>query len=186
MGEQNLATDQVEELLTTLRERFAKFQDRHSGLKWESVESKLATNSKALSALYEMERTGGEPDVVKYDANSDTYHFYDCVKESPKERRSVCYDQASREGRKKFPPENSALEMAEVMGVVLLDEDEYRYLQTLGEFDLKTSSWIVTPDAIRTRGGALFGDRRYDAVFIYHNGADSYYAARGWRGRITV
>ena len=152
----------------------------------EYLSKKLKQNPNAVWSLSEMERTGGEPDVVLYDESSDMFHFYDCAKESPKERRSVCYDRDAREGRKKFPPENSAREMATEMGIDVLDEEQYRYLQTLGEFDLKTSSWIITPADIRKLGGSIFGDRRYNTVFVYHNGADSYYAARGFRGVLKV
>ena len=187
MVNHELTQDQQLELLAALKARFEKNRGRHKGvIEWDDVEKKLNANSKALWSLSEMEATGGEPDVVRFDAVKEQYHFYDCAKESPKERRSVCFDQVAREGRKKFPPETSALEMAELMGVELLTEEEYRYLQTLGEFDLKTSSWIATPSEIRERGGALFGDRRYNTVFAYHNGADSYYASRGWRGVLKV
>ena len=186
MKKNSLTDDQMQELLETLKQRFEKHMDRHTGLLWDQVEKKLQQNPNAVWSLSEMERTGGEPDVVFYDESADIFHFYDCAKESPKERRSVCYDREAREGRKKFPPENSALEMAAEMGIDLLDEEQYRYLQTLGEFDLKTSSWIITPADIRKLGGSIFGDRRYNTVFVYHNGADSYYAARGFRGVLKV
>lgn len=182
----DLSNAEKQELLGTLQSRFEKNSDRHPALPWEQVADKLEENAEALVSLYEMEQSGGEPDVVYFDEASGSFHFYDCAKESPKGRRSTCFDQAAREGRKKFPPEQSAVEMAEAMGVELLDEEQYRYLQTLGEFDLKTSSWIATPEAIRKLGGALFADRRYNTVFVYHNGADSYYAARGWRGMLKV
>ena len=186
MKKNSLTDDQMQELLETLKQRFEKHMDRHTGLLWDQVEKKLKQNPNAVWSLSEMERTGGEPDVVLYDESSDMFHFYDCAKESPKERRSVCYDRDAREGRKKFPPENSAREMATEMGIDVLDEEQYRYLQTLGEFDLKTSSWIITPADIRKLGGSIFGDRRYNTVFVYHNGADSYYAARGFRGVLKV
>lgn len=186
MTKYSITDDQIQELFETLKQRFEKHMDRHKGILWSQVENKLQQNANAIWSLSEMERTGGEPDVVAYDEGTDTFHFYDCAKESPKERRSVCYDMEAREGRKKFPPENSALEMASEMGMDLLDEEQYRYLQTLGEFDLKTSSWIITPADIRKLGGSLFGDRRYNTVFVYHNGADSYYAARGFRGFLKV
>lgn len=186
MANHELTDLEKQELLETLKARFEKNSDRHPAVPWEQVAEKLNANEKALMNLYEMEQSGGEPDVVYFDEASGAFHFYDCAKESPKGRRSTCFDQAAREGRKKFPPEQSAFEMAEAMGVKLLDEEQYRYLQTLGEFDLKTSSWIATPEAIRALGGALFADRRYNTVFVYHNGADSYYAARGWRGILKV
>lgn len=175
-----------EELLKTLEARFHQHPERHEDMKWEEVVAKLQDNLKALWSLHQMEETGGEPDVVGYDSRTDSYHFYDCVKESPKGRRSCCYDKAAREGRKKFPPETSAFEMAEAMGVQVLNEEQYRYMQTLGEFDMKTSTWIEAPEDIRKLGGALFGDRRYNHVFTYHNGADSYYGSRGWRGICIV
>jgi len=186
MKKNSLTDDQMQELFKTLKQRFEKHMDRHSGLLWNLVEKKQHQNPNAAWSLSEMERTGGEPDVVAYDEGTDTFHFYDCAKESPKDRRSVCYYREAREGRKKVPTENSALEMASGMGIDLLDEEQYRYLQTLGEFDLKTSSWIITPADIRKLGGSLFGDRRYNTVFVYHNGADSYYAARGFRGVLKV
>lgn len=186
MAKHALSEEQQQELFATLQHRFEKHTNRHEGLDWNAVEKKLQNNPSAVWSLSEMERTGGEPDVVAYDEESHTFHFYDCVKESPKERRSICYDQEAREGRKKFPPETSACEMAAEMGIELLNEEQYRYLQTLGEFDLKTSSWILTSDAIRMKGGSLFCDRRYGAVFVYHNGADSYYGARGFRGILKV
>ena len=183
----NSVTDEQKlELFATLKHRFEKHMDRHKGLLWDEVEKKLQQNPNAVWSLSEMERTGGEADVVAYDEDTDTYHFYDCVKESPKERRSVCYDREAREGRKKFPPENSAHEMAIEMGIEILDEEQYRYLQNFGEFDLKTSTWIATPDRIRKLNGALFCDRRYNTIFTYHNGADSYYGARGFRGVLKV
>lgn len=182
----SLTDDQKQELFSTLKHRFEKHMDRHKGFLWDQVEKKLQQNPNAVWSLSEMERTGGEPDVVAYDEGTGTFHFYDCVKESPKERRSVCYDREAREGRKKFPPENSAHEMAKEMSIEILDEEQYRYLQTFGEFDLKTSTWIATPDRIRKLNGALFCDRRYNTIFTYHNGADSYYGSRGFRGVLKV
>lgn len=181
-----LTAEQQEQLLQTLKERFEKNMDRHEGLDWSNVQAKLVENLEKLWSLYEMERTEGEPDVVGYDKEKDEYLFYDCSKESPKGRRSVCYDQEALEKRKKHKPENSAVEMAKNMGIELLTEEEYRYLQTLGSFDLKTSSWVKTPERIRKLGGAIFCDRRYDTVFMYHNGADSYYSSRGFRGVLRV
>ncbi|MDV2683959.1 DUF4256 domain-containing protein [Alkalihalophilus lindianensis] len=181
-----LSVEQREELLNKLKKRFEKNLDRHEKLKWADVQAKLEQNSEKLWSIHAMEETGGEPDVVGYDAEKGEYLFMDCSKESPKGRRSVCYDRAALESRKKFPPENTALDMASEMGIELLTEDQYRDLQKLGEFDLKSSSWVMTPESIRNRGGALFCDRRYDTVFLYHNGADSYYAARGFRGFLRV
>jgi len=173
-------------LIGTLKNRFEKNVDRHKGIKWAEVEARLEKNSGKLAALNEMENTGGEPDVVGYDKKSGEYIFYDCSAESPKGRRSYCYDRAALEARKENKPKNNAVDAATDIGIDLLTEDEYRELQKLGEFDLKTSSWIKTPDNIRKLGGALFCDRRYDTVFTYHNGADSYYAARGFRGSLRV
>ena len=173
-------------LIGTLKNRFEKNVDRHKGIKWAEVEARLEKNSGKLAALNEMENTGGEPDVVGYDKKSGEYIFYDCSAESPKGRRSYCYGRAALEARKENKPKNNAVDAAADIGIDLLTEDEYRELQKLGEFDLKTSSWIKTPDNIRKLGGALFCDRRYDTVFTYHNGADSYYAARGFRGSLRV
>ena len=159
---------------------------RHKGLKWTDVAARLEANAEKLWSLSEMERTGGEPDVVGFDKKTGEITFYDCSAESPKERRSVCYDREALNARKENKPKNSAIDMATTMGIELLTEDQYRELQTLGEFDLKTSSWVQTPPAIRKLGGALFCDRRYNTVFLYHNGADSYYAARGFRGSLKV
>ncbi len=181
-----LSLQQQEELLSVLKARFEKNKNRHQGLKWIDVQAKLEANPDKLWSLDEMEITGGEPDVVDYDANTDEFIFYDCAAESPKGRRSVCYDHEALEARKEHKPANSAVEMAADMGIALLTEEQYRQLQQLGNFDLKTSSWIQTPAEIRKRGGALFCDRRYDTVFLYHNGADSYYAARGFRGSLRV
>lgn len=183
---QELTTEQKQALLQTLQARFEKNINRHQGVKWEKVQKKLDENPQKMWSLNEMERTGGEPDVVAYDEAANTYTFYDCVPESPKGRRSVCYDKEALDSRKKFKPENNALDMATEMGVELLTEAQYRTLQTLGDFDQKTSSWIQTPTAIRERGGALFCDFRYGHVFVYHNGASSYYAARGFRTALTV
>ncbi|NBB18488.1 DUF4256 domain-containing protein [Runella sp. CRIBMP] len=181
-----LSSEQREELLSVLKARFEKNKNRHQGLEWTNVLAKLEANPEKLWSLDEMEISGGEPDVVGYDPKTDEYIFYDCAAESPKGRRSVCYDHEALESRKEHKPENSAVEMAADMGIALLTEEQYRQLQQLGNFDLKTSSWVQTPAEIRKRGGALFCDRRYDTVFLYHNGAESYYAARGFRGSLRV
>jgi hypothetical protein len=181
-----LSSEQRAELLDTLKTRFEKNTKRHKGLQWADVEARLEANPAKLWSLAEMERTGGEPDVVGYDRKSGELVFYDCSAESPSGRRSVCYDAEALDSRKEHKPADSAVNMAEAMGIELLDEEQYRELQKLGNFDLKTSSWVRTPAAIRKLGGALFGDRRYDHVFIYHNGAQSYYAARGFRGSLKV
>jgi len=186
MSKRTLKKAEREELLSTLQARFEDNMKRHKKLKWAEIQAKLEANPAKLWSLHEMERTGGEPDVVAYDKKTDEYIFYDCSAQSPKGRRSVCYDRAALESRKQHKPENSAMDMAVAMGITLLTEEEYRKLQKLGEFDLKTSSWVQTPSAIRELGGAIFADRRYDHVFIYHNGADSYYAARGFRGSLRV
>jgi len=188
MTKQNLelSLEQREELLGILKNRFEKNMNRHDGIEWTSVQTKLEENVDKLWSLLEMERTEGEPDVVGYDKENNEYIFMDCSAESPKGRRSVCYDHEALESRKKHKPENSAIEMATEMGIELLTEEKYRELQSLGNFDLKTSSWVQTPDNIRKLGGALFCDSRYDTVFVYHNGADSYYAARGFRGFLRV
>ncbi len=178
--------EQREEILRLLRTRFDENMNRHQGLEWSKVQAKLQANPEKLWSLNEMEKTGGEPDVVGLDSTSGEYIFYDCSPESPEGRRNVCYDQEALEGRKKFPPKDSAINMAEIMGIELLTENQYRELQKLEKFDTKTSSWLKTPPDIRKLGGAIFGDRRYDAVFIYHNGADSYYGARGFRGSLRV
>ncbi len=177
---------QREELLKVLKARFEKNMDRHKGLEWAKIQTKLEANVEKLSSLNEMEMTGGEPDVVGYDKKTGEYVFYDCSAETPKGRRSVCYDREGLDSRKEHKPESNAIDMAAAMGIELLAEDQYRELQKLGEFDLKTSSWIQTPAAIRDLGGALFADRRYDTVFVYHNGAQSYYAVRGFRGSLKV
>lgn len=185
-----LSSQQSEELLKTLKTRFEKNIKRHEGVVWPEVQSKLQGNAGKLWSLYEMERTGGEPDVIVpiINGNKKTgeYIFYDCSAESPKGRRSLCYDWEALNSRKEFKPENSAIDMASQMGIELLTEEQYRGLQQLGNFDLKTSSWVKTPVNIRKLGGALFCDRRYDTVFLYHNGAESYYAARGFRGLLKV
>lgn len=173
-------------LLNTLKSRFENNLHRHKGLTWEDVQARLTANPQKLRSLNEMERTGGEPDVVGYDKKTDEYIFYDCSAESPSGRRSLCYDNEALKSRKEHKPKGSAVGMSEAMGIDLLTEEQYRELQTLGEFDTKTSSWIHTPDEIRKLGGALFCDRRYHRVFTYHNGAESYYAARGFRGSLRV
>ena len=177
---------QREELLRTLKTRFEKNMNRHEGLEWAEVQAKLEANTEKLWSLNEMERTGGEPDVVGHDKGTGEYVFFDCSAESPKGRRSVCYDREGQESRKEHKPANNAMDMAASMGIELLTEEQYRALQKLGNFDLKTSSWVQTPSEIRKLGGALFCDRRYDHVFVYHNGAPSYYAARGFRGSLRV
>lgn len=185
-GMPTLTSAQRDEILNALRARFEKHMERHKGVAWAKVEEKLLANPKKLASLAAMEDTGGEPDVVGYDKKTGGIVFFDCSPESPKGRRSTCYDRVARVTRKEHPPKQSAVEMADDMGIALLSEEEYRRLQELGEFDLKTSSWIDTPPAIRKLKGALFCDRRYDAVFTYHNGADSYYAARGFRGSLRI
>lgn len=181
-----LSLEQREEILRTLKARFEKNMNRHKDLEWDKVQAKLETNTEKLWSLNEMEETGGEPDVVGHDKNTGEYIFYDCSVESPKGRRSVCYDREALESRKKHKPENSAIDMATAMGIELLTEEQYRELQKLGNFDIKTSSWVKTPANIRKLGGAIFCDYRYETVFVYHNGADSYYAARGFRGSLRV
>jgi hypothetical protein len=181
-----LSAEQRSALLSTLKARFEKNKHRHKGIDWANVQAKLEANQEKLWSLNEMETTGGEPDVVGIDKKTGEYIFYDCSAESPKGRRSVCYDHEALESRKEHKPENSAFEMAADMGIELLTEEQYRELQKLGSFDTKTSSWIITPADIRKLGGAVFMDRRYDTVFLYHNGAESYYAARGFRGSLKV
>lgn len=181
-----LATQQSKELLSILKTRFEKNKNRHKDLNWTTIQAKLEANPEKLWSLHEMESTGGEPDIVSYDKKTDEFLFYDCAAESPLGRRSYCYDREALESRKKFKPGNNALDVATAMGISLLTEEEYRELQQLGNFDTKTSSWIQTPAEIRTLGGALFCDFRYNTVFVYRNGADSYYAARGFRGLLRV
>jgi hypothetical protein len=181
-----LSSPQSEELLNTLKTRFEKNINRHQGLEWVKVQTKLETHPAKLWSLNEMESTGGEPDVVGYDNKTGEYIFYDCASESPKGRRSLCYDRDALNARKEFKPENTAVDMAAAMGVELLSETQYRELQQFGNFDTKTSSWIQTPADIRKLGGAVFCDRRYNTVFMYHNGAESYYAARGFRALLRV
>jgi Protein of unknown function (DUF4256) len=181
-----LSPEQREELLRALKARFEKNMNRHKGLEWAKVQAKLEANTEKLWSLNEMERTGGEPDVVGHDKKTGEYIFYDCSAESPKGRRSVCYDREGQEARKEHKPENNAIDMAAAMGIELLTEEEYRELQKLGNFDSKTSSWVKTPSDIRKLGGALFCDRRYDTVFVYHNSAPTYYRARAFRGSLRV
>ena len=187
-SKKELSPAQCEELLKALKVRFENNMNRHKGLEWTKVQAKLDPkhSGEKLRSLNEMETTGGEPDVVGHDKKSGEYLFYDCSAESPNGRRSLCYDREALESRKEHKPKNCALDMADAMGIELLTEEQYRELQKLGEFDTKTSNWIQTPDAIRELGGALFCDRRYDHVFVYHNGAESYYAARGFRGSLRV
>ena len=182
----HLSKELSEELINTLKTRFHKNMNRHPNLNWEKIQLRLESDFEKLWSLHEMEKTGGEPDVVTYDNNTDEYIFFDCSTESPGGRRSICYDQAALDARKEHKPKNSALDLADTMGIEILTEEQYRYLQTLDKYDLKTSSWVKTPADIRELGGAIFCDRRYDTVFLYHNGADSYYAARGFRGSKRV
>jgi hypothetical protein len=186
MPKPKLSPAQRQALLNTLKSRFEKHASRHKGLEWTKVQARLDANPDRLWSLNEMERTGGEPDVVGHDKKTGAFVFYDCSAESPKGRRSVCYDGAALESRKEHKPKSNALDMAAAMGIELLTEEQYRELQALGEFDTKTSSWVQTPAPIRKLGGAMFCDRRYDHVFLYHNGAESYYAARGFRGSVRV
>lgn len=181
-----LSREQREELLSVLKDRFERNMNRHQGLAWAKVQAKLEASAEKPWSLHEMERTGGEPDVVGHDPETGDYTFYDCSAESPTGRRNVCYDREALDARKQFKPANNAVDMAAALGIELLTEKQYRQLQKLGVFDMKTSSWIQTPAAIRKLGGALFADRRYDHVFVYHNGAQSYYAARGFRGSLRV
>jgi hypothetical protein len=186
MPHSTLSTAHRQALIDTLHDRFEKHAHRHKGLQWATVQARLDANPDKLWSLDEMERTGGEPDVIGQDENTGALTFYDCSAQSPKGRRSVCYDHEALKSRKEHKPKNSAVEMAHAMGVELLTEEQYRQLQMLGEFDTTTSSWVATPPAIRELGGALFCDRRYGTVFLYHNGAESYYAARGFRGALTI
>ena len=185
-NKKELSSEQREELLRALKARFEKNMNRHQGLEWANVQAKLEANAEKLWSLSEMETTGGEPDVVGHDKKTGEYIFFDCSAESPKDRRSVCYDREALESRKEHKPKNSAMDMAAAMGIELLTEEQYRELQTLGQFDLKTSSWVKAPADMRKLGGALFGDRRFGRVFMYHNGAESYYAGRGFRGSLRV
>ncbi len=185
-NKKKLAPEQREELLRALKARFEKNLSRHKGLEWAKVKTRLEADPEKLWSLNEMERTGGEPDVVGRDKKTGEYIFYDCSAETPAGRRSVCYDREALASRKEHKPKNSAMDMAAAMGIELLSEEQYRGLQQLGSFDLKTSSWVKTPADIRKLGGALFCDRRYDTVFVYHNGAESYYAARAFRGALRV
>jgi len=185
-NEKELSPEQREELLRALKARFEKNMDRHKGLEWAKVQVKLEANAEELWSLREMEETGGEPDVAGLDKKTGEYLFYDCCAETPRGRRNVCYDHEALESRKEHKPQNSAIDMAAAMGIELLTEEQYRKLQKLGNFDTKTSSWVKTPTDIRKLGGALFADRRYDHVFVYHNGAESYYGVRGFRGSLRV
>jgi len=185
-NKKDLSPKQREELLKALKGRFEKNMGRHQGLEWAQVQAKLEAHAEKLWSLSEMERTGGEPDVVGHDKKTGEYIFYDCSAESPKDRRSLCYDREALESRKENKPANNAMDVVAAMGIELLSEEQYRALQKMGNFDLKTSSWVQTPSAIRKLGGALFCDRRYNTVFVYHNGAESYYAARGFRGSLRV
>jgi len=186
MPKAKLSPAQRQALLKALKARFEKRANRHKGLEWAKVQARLEANADKLWSLNEMERTGGEPDVVGHDKQTGEFIFYDCSAESPTGRRSACYDREGLESRKEHKPKSNAIDMAAAMGIELLTEEQYRELQTLGEFDTKTSSWVQTPAAVRTLGGAIFCDRRYDHVFTYHNGAPSYYAARGFRGSLRV
>lgn len=186
MIKEKLSSEQSEEILRVLKDRFEKNMNRHKDIEWTKVQAKLEAKTEKLWSLYEMERTGGEPDVVGYDEKKDKYIFYDCSTESPEGRRSVCYDREGLKSRKKHKPENNAMDMAAAMGIELLTEEQYRALQKLENVDMKTSSWVQTPTDIKELGGALFCDYRFGHVFVYHNGASSYYAARGFRGSLKV
>ncbi|MEG1591181.1 DUF4256 domain-containing protein [Chryseobacterium sp.] len=185
-AKKQISTEETSELLQTLKKRFEKNMNRHETLDWSKIEAKLNSDPSKLWSLYQMENSGGEPDVVDYDEKTDEYIFFDCSAESPKGRRSFCYDREALDARKEHKPQNDVITAAKEMGVEILSEEQYRYLQSLGKFDLKTSSWIKTPKDIRELGGALFCDRRYNTVFVYHNGAESYYAARAFRGILRV
>ncbi len=185
-GKRRLTEDEHDKILAILKARFEKNMNRHEGIEWEKIQNKLEADEVKLWSLNEMEKTGGEPDVIGYDGETDEYIFFDCSPESPAGRRSICYDREALESRKEHKPKASAMGMAEEMGIEILTEEQYRELQRLGNFDTKTSSWIKTPDRIRKLGGALFCDRRYDTVFVYHNGAESYYSSRGFRGSLRV
>ncbi len=186
MANATFSQKQRKELLSTLQARFENNMHRHKGLAWAQVQARLEAEAEKLWSLHEMERTGGEPDIVGHDKKTGEYIFYDCSAESPKGRRSLCYDRAALESRKEHKPQGNAVDTAAAMGIELLSEEQYRELQKLGTFDTKTSSWVKTPSAVRKLGGALFCDRRYDTVFVYHNGAESYYAARGFRGSLRI
>lgn len=181
-----LSSEEIEELLLLLKTRFEKNMNRHKDFEWTKIQAKLEAHTEKLWSLYEMEKTAGEPDVIAYDQKTNEYIFCDCAAESPKARRSLCYDREALDKRKEFKPNDSAIDMAAAMGIELLSEEQYRELQQHGKFDTKTSSWLKTPSAIRELGGAIFGDYRYNTIFIYHNGAESYYAARGFRGLLRV
>lgn len=181
-----LTPEEIEVLIKTLKKRFENNLHRHETLQWNKIQEKLEANPEKMWSLNEMEKSGGEPDVVAYDDNTNEYIYFDCSPESPKGRRSVCYDREALEARKKYPPKTSAMDMAAEMGVEILDEEQYRQLQSFENFDQKTSSWLKTPDEVRKLGGAIFGDYRFGRVFVYHNGADSYYGARGFRGLIRI
>lgn len=185
-NKKELLPEEHEYLLKTLKTRFDKNMNRHEGLSWDKVQTKLETNIEKLWSLNEMESSGGEPDIIGYDKKTDEYIFYDCASESPKGRRSTCYDREALESRKEFKPKNNVMDMAAAMGIEVLSEEQYRELQQLGKFDQKSSSWIKTPSEIRKLGGALFCDYRYETIFVYHNGAESYYAARGFRGLLKI
>jgi hypothetical protein len=185
-NKKELSSEQHQQLLYILHARFEKNRHRHKGIEWAELQARLEASPEKLWSLNEMERTGGEPDVVGYNKEAGEYIFYDCSAESPKGRRSLCYDREALDFRKEYKPANSAMDLAAEMGIDILNEDQYHELQQLGNFDLKTSSWIKTPESIRKLGGGLFCDRRYDTVFVYHNGAESYYAARGFRGSLKV
>jgi hypothetical protein len=185
-NKKELSTEQHSTLIKTLKARFEKNMNHHKDLEWDKVQSKIESDPKKMWSLYEMESTGGEPDVINYDAKTNEYIFYDCSAESPKGRRSFCYDRQALESRKEHKPQNNVIDMAAAMGIEILTEEQYRELQQLGDFDMKSSSWIITPSEIRKLGGALFADFRYNTVFVYHNGADSYYAVRGFRGSLRV
>jgi uncharacterized protein DUF4256 len=185
-NKKELSRGQREQLLRALKARFEKNMNRHQGLQWSKVQARLEANAEKLWSLGEMERTGGEPDVVDQDKKTGEYIFYDCAEESPKSRRSFCYDREALDSRKENKPKDNAVDAAAAMGIELLTEEQYRRLQNLGEFDTKTSSWVKTPSAVRELGGALFCDRRFNTVFVYHNGAESYYAGRGFRGSLRV
>lgn len=186
MANTTLSKKQSDEILKTLKTRFEKNMNRHKNLAWAEVQAKLEANADKLWSLHEMDRTGGEPDVIGFDKKTGEYIFYDCAAETPKGRRSICYDREALDSRKENKPKDNAVGMASAMGIELLTEEQYRELQKLGEFDTKTSSWVKTPSPIRKLGGALFCDRRFDTVFLYHNGAESYYAGRGFRGWLRV